>query len=86
MSTQGSVVNSPRAPNNFSTIVLDNQDSPLMNWLEYKRNIIKDYELAYGENPAKTLYTIGVFTDNDQTQEPVKASYYLKSCKFSAQK
>ena len=83
---QGSVVNSPRAPDNFRTIVLENQDSPLMNWLEYKRNIIEDYELAYGESPDKTLYTIGVFTDNDQTKEAVKASYYLQSCKFSPQK
>ncbi len=77
---EGSVVNSPRAPDNFRTIVLENKDSPLMNWLQYRRNIIKDYELAYGETPDKDLYTIGVFTDNDQTQEPVKASYYLQSC------
>ena len=77
---EGSVVNSPRAPDNFRTIVLENKDSPLMNWLQYKRNIIKDYELAYGKTPDKDLYTIGVFTDNDQTQEPVKASYYLQSC------
>ena len=77
---EGSVVNSPRAPDNFRTIVLENKNSPLMNWLQYRRNIIKDYELAYGETPDKDLYTIGVFTDNDQTQEPVKASYYLQSC------
>ncbi len=77
---EGSVVNSPRAPDNFRTIVLENKDSPLMNWLQYRRNIIQDYELAYGETPDKDLYTIGVFTDNDQTQEPVKASYYLQSC------
>lgn len=81
----GSVVNSPRALDNFRTIVLENEDSPLMNWLAYKRNIIEDYELAYGETPDKTLYTIGIFTDNDQTQEPVKASYNLQSCNFSSQ-
>ena len=83
---EGSIVNSPRAPDNFRTIVLENQDSPLKNWLQYKRNIIKDYELAYGETPDKDLYTIGVFTDNDQTQEPVKASYHLQSCRFSRKK
>ena len=83
---EGSVVNSPRAPDNFRSIVLENEDSPLMNWLQYERNIIKDYELAYGETPDKDLYTIGVFTDNDQTQEPVQASYYLQSCRFPNQK
>ncbi len=83
---EGSVVNSPRAPDNFRSIVLENENSPLMNWLQYERNIIKDYELAYGHPPDKKLYTIGVFTDNDQTQEPVKASYYLQSCSFPTQK
>ena len=76
----GSVVESPRAPDNFRTIVLDNSQSPLMNWRDYKRNIIEDYKVAYGEAPTKKLHTIGIFTDNDQTQEPVKASYALKSC------
>ena len=77
---QGSVVNSPRAPDNFRTIVLDNSQSPLMNWSQYQRDIIEDYELAYGEAPNKTLHSIGVFTDNDQTKEAVQASYILESC------
>ncbi|MEM8718756.1 MAG: DUF3047 domain-containing protein [Cyanobacteria bacterium P01_G01_bin.39] len=79
----GSIVASPRAPDNFRTIVLGNRDSPLMNWLENERNIIEDYQLAYGESPNKSLYTIGVFTDNDQTTEPVEAAYDLQSCKLS---
>lgn len=83
---QGSVVNSPRAPDNFRTIVLDNNQSPLMNWLRYERDIIADYQLAYGEAPNKSLHSIGVFTDNDQTKEPVKASYNLESCNLSAPK
>ena len=82
---QGSVVSSPHAPDNFRTIVLENQESPLMSWLQYERNIIEDYELVYGEMPEKMLHTIGIFTDNDQTQEPVKASYNLQSCNLSAQ-
>ena len=80
-----SVVNSPRAPDNFRTIVVENQDSPLMSWLKEERNIVEDYQLAYGELPDKDLYTIGVFTDNDQTLEPVEASYYLQSCNLPTQ-
>ena len=79
----GSVVNSPRAPDNFRTIVLGNKNSPLMSWLQHERNIIEDYKLAYGETPNKPLHTIGVFTDNDQTIEPVEASYDLQSCELS---
>ncbi len=75
-----SVVHSPRAPNNFRAIILDNNQTPLMAWRDYKRNIIEDYILAYGEVPNKKLHAIGIFTDNDQTQEPVKAAYNLKSC------
>ena len=82
----GSVVNSPRAPKNFRTIIIDNKESPLMNWSQYQRDIIADYKLAYGEAPDKNLYTIGVFTDNDQTKEPVEASYILESCNLSAKK
>ena len=81
----GSIVDSPRAPDNFRTIVIENNDSPLMSWLEEERNIIDDYQLAYGEVPDKDLYTIGVFTDNDQTLEPVNASYYLQSCNLPTQ-
>jgi len=81
----GSIVESPRAPDNFRTIVLANKQSPLKNWLEYKRNIIQDYQLAYGEIPDKDLHSIGIFTDNDQTQEPVKAAYELKSCNLTSQ-
>lgn len=81
----GSIVNSPRAPDNFRTIVLKNQASSLMTWLEEERNIIDDYQQAYGELPNKDLYTIGMFTDNDQTLEPVNASYFLQSCNLSAQ-
>ena len=80
-----SVVNSPRAPDNFRTIVLENKDSSLMTWLEQERNIINDYQQAYGELPDKDLYTIGVFTDNDQTLEPVNASYSLQSCNLPTQ-
>ena len=80
---QGSIVNSPHAPDNFRTIVLENQESSLMSWFQYERNIIEDYELVYGEMPEKMLYSIGVFTDNDQTGEPVKAFYNLQSCDLS---
>ena len=80
---QGSIVNSPNAPDNFRTIVLENQETPLMNWFQYKRNILDDYELVYGEMPEKMLHSIGIFTDNDQTGEAVEASYDLQSCNLS---
>ena len=82
---KNTIIKSPRAPNNFRTIVLENEESSLMEWFQYKRNIVEDYQLAYGEIPTKRLFSIGVFTDNDQTEEPVKASYELQSCDLMAQ-
>ena len=73
----GSVVKSPRAPDNFRTIILGNASSPLGIWQKHSRDILADYERVYGEAPDQDLSTIGVFTDNDQTQQSVKSSYRL---------
>jgi len=82
---KNTVVKSPNSPDGFRTIVLENQESSLMEWFQHKRNILEDYQLAYGEMPKKKLFSIGVFTDNDQTEESVKASYELQSCHLTAQ-
>jgi len=43
-------------------------------WREFKRNIVEDYEKAFGEKPGK-LIGIGVLTDTDNTGETVEAWY-----------
>jgi hypothetical protein len=43
-------------------------------WHEFTRNIVKDYENAFGETPGK-LIRVGVLTDTDNTGETVEAWY-----------
>ena len=44
-------------------------------WVVERRNIYNDYLRAFGEPPAEGLRAIAIFSDNDQTSEPVEAYY-----------
>lgn len=74
----GTVIKSPRAPNNFRTIIVGNKLSGTHKFLSYNRNIHEDYKNAYGQYPSTDLMSFGIFTDNDQTGDPVKAIYRLQ--------
>ena len=71
------VIKSPRIPDNFRTIIVDNNMSPLSMWKMHKRDIREDYKLAFGEYPKQKLTALGIFTDNDQTKENVKSHYKI---------
>jgi hypothetical protein len=43
-------------------------------WREFTRNIVEDYEKAFGEKPGR-LIGVGVLTDTDNTGETVEAWY-----------
>jgi hypothetical protein len=43
-------------------------------WHEFTRNIVEDFEKAYGEKPGR-LIGVGVLTDTDNTGETVDAWY-----------
>jgi hypothetical protein len=43
-------------------------------WRDFARNIVEDYEKAFGEKPGK-LIGVGVLTDTDNTGETVEAWY-----------
>lgn len=43
-------------------------------WREFTRNVVEDFERAFGEKPGK-LIRIGVLTDTDNTGESVEAWY-----------
>lgn len=75
--TIGSTIKSPRAPNHIQTIILNNNQSPLFVFLNHERNILEDFEKAFGHPPKKSLTAIGLLTDNDQTGEEVLAHYRL---------
>jgi hypothetical protein len=43
-------------------------------WLDYERNVVEDFERAFGEKPGR-MRTIGVMTDTDNTGEKTVAYY-----------
>ncbi len=44
-------------------------------WLLERRNVLEDFERAFGRAPEEGLQAIAIFSDNDQTSEPVEAYY-----------
>ncbi len=44
-------------------------------WIIERRNLYEDYKRAYGVYPEKNVKAIALFTDNDQTKEPVVGYY-----------
>jgi hypothetical protein len=39
------------------------------------RELVRDYQEAFGEPPDDKIHAIGLFTDNDDTREPITAHY-----------
>jgi len=47
----------------------------LGHWISERRNVVEDFQKAFGRDPPETVEVIALFTDNDQTGEPVEAFY-----------
>jgi Protein of unknown function (DUF3047) len=69
------IVDSPYLPGVVRSIVVQSgQISPLA-WESERRDLVADYQAAFGGLPKDRVYAVAIFTDNDQTQEPVIAHY-----------
>lgn len=60
--------------NRVKMVVAETGASGVGEWHSFTRNIVADYEKAFGEKPGK-LIAIGVLTDTDNTGETVEAWY-----------
>ncbi len=70
------VVDNPYMPGTVRSIVIESGDDRTGRWLRFKRNLIDDFKLAFGRPPPdEPIQTIALFTDNDQTKEPVETYY-----------
>jgi hypothetical protein len=58
----------------FQKVVAASGPDGVGQWHEFTRNIVEDYEKAFGEKPGR-LIGIGVLTDTDNTGETVEAWY-----------
>lgn len=71
----GSVVDSPYMPGVVRSIVVQSGSENAGKWLTERRNLVEDFELAFGHSPEDTVHALALFTDNDQTGQPVEAYY-----------
>jgi hypothetical protein len=69
----GTVTKSKRS-SRIRTLVVENGLKTVDQWREFTRNIVNDFQKAYGEKPGK-LIGIGVLTDTDDPEETVEAWY-----------
>jgi len=72
---KGSVVPSPYHPGTGRGIVLESGTENLGQWVRTRRNIVEDYRSAFGKEPPGPIEMIALWSDNDQTGEPVEAYY-----------
>ena len=72
---KGSVVLSPYHPGTVRGIVLESGTENLGQWVSVRRNVVEDYLTAFGEEPPDAVEMIALWSDNDQTGEPVETYY-----------
>lgn len=72
---EGSIVDSPYHPGTTRNIVVRSGEEQLGQWVRERRNVISDFRRAFGREPPQTVEVIALFTDNDQTREPVETYY-----------
>lgn len=71
----GRVLTGPYHEDSLRTIVVRSGDAPRAGPVSEQRDLFRDFERAFGRSPASGVHGVGLFTDNDDTAEPV-VSYY----------
>lgn len=72
---KGEMFDSPFLPDVIKTIVVENRSDRLGQWVNFERDMYADYVAAYGKPPKDKLQVVALFTDNDQSRQPVTAYY-----------
>jgi hypothetical protein len=69
------VVASPHRPGSVRSIIVRSGAADLGQWMRERRDVFEDFRRAFGQEPTDPVEIVAVFTDNDQTGEPVEAYY-----------
>jgi hypothetical protein len=69
------IVDNPYLPGVVRSLVVRSGDAQSNSWVHERRDIALDFKRAFGREPDATIEAIALFTDNDQTREPVEAHY-----------
>jgi len=70
-----SVIDNPYMPGIVRSVVVRAGEQRLGEWLTETRDVLADFDRAFGHSPPDKLHAVVLFTDNDQTKQPVE-SYY----------
>lgn len=69
------IIDNPYMPGIVRSIVIESGTDRIGAWVTERRNVVEDYTRAFGSEPKDGIRAIVLFTDNDQTGEPVEAYY-----------
>jgi hypothetical protein len=70
-----SIVDSPYMPGTVRSIVVESGMDRIGGWITERRDVMEDFLNAFGYRPTERIHAVALFTDNDQTEEPVEAYY-----------
>lgn len=73
--TKDDIIVGPYMERYVRTIVVRTGQTNKNELVRERRNLVEDFENAFGKSPTGGIYAIGLFTDNDDTEEPVTAYY-----------
>jgi hypothetical protein len=71
----GDIFPNPFRPEHIRTIVVENREDRLGEWVWFERDLHADFIAAFGKPPEGRIHLVSIFTDNDQSRQPVE-SYY----------
>jgi hypothetical protein len=71
----GTIKAGPSGSPRVKHIVVNSGTKDLGKWVAVERNIVKDYEKAFGKKPDRRVGAIGLMTDADNTSSKAEAYY-----------
>lgn len=72
---ENAVIDNPYMPGVVRSVVVRSGARRAGEWITERRDIGADFEAAFGHRPADGIHAVALFTDNDQTGQPVEAYY-----------
>ena len=72
---RGEIFPNPFRPDQIRTIVVENRGDRLREWVSFERDLYADFIAAFGRPPAAHVQLLSIFTDNDQSKQPVETYY-----------
>lgn len=69
------IITGPYQAKYLRTIIVQTGPAVEYNLVWEKRDLVSDFIEAFGKSPSDKIYAIGLFTDNDDTREPITAHY-----------